>query len=489
MRKSNILQVVNDLAQKKKEKVYLVGGAIRDFLLKKPLGKDYDLVTDGKAGDLAKEVGLEAGGHVFPLDESLGTWRVVFKKGKKKTQLDFSAMMGPDIAEDLKQRDFTINSMAMALQSFFQAEPPSLLDPMNGLADLSQKIIRANSEESLRRDPLRMLRAFRFASTLDMQPDPETVRLIRENKDQILRSAGERIRVEFFTALAESQADRFLRNLYRSGLLEKIFPEIQGWENLDQGVYHDFPLLEHAFRTVQAAEWILGHLRDLFPALATSLEHYFSQRVEEGISRGALFKFAAFCHDSGKPATRSLDPNTQNIRFFDHDQQGQKINAGIGRRMKLSKKSLRILSELTRHHMRILSLARTKEVTPRAQYRFFRDLGQEGIAVILLALADGLASKHLDLHWPLARNLPEELARIKKVAENLIDYFYCDFSLKTQKPLLSGKEIMEAFRLPQGKEVGTLVGKLQEAEITGLVHTKEEALAFLKNIDRSRQFG
>jgi len=489
LKKSKILQVVYRLAQKRKEKVYLVGGAVRDLLLQKPSGKDFDFVTAGKTRDLAKEVAVEAGGHVFPLDQSLGTWRVVIQKRKKKSELDFSTMLGRDIMDDLKQRDFTINSMAFALQNFFQAEPPSLLDPMNGLADLRQKVLRANSEESLRQDPLRMLRAFRFASTLGLQLDPETLRLIQKNKDQILHSAGERIRSEFFAALAENQADRFLRDLYHSGLLEKIFPEVQAWENLDQGVYHDFPLLEHAFRTVKAAEWILAHLQDLYPAVAISLEHYFSQMVEEGITRKALFKFAAFIHDSGKPSTRSFDPDTQSIRFFDHDQQGQKINALIGRRMKLSKKSIRILSELTRQHMRLLSLARTKKVTPRAQYRFFRDLGQEGIAASLLALADKLAAKKFDLHWPLGEDLPDDLARIKEVAEKLLRYYYEDFALKTQKPLLNGREIMEAFGIPQGKEVGNFLAKLREAEIAGLVHTREEALEFLKNIDRSRLFG
>jgi poly(A) polymerase len=489
LKKSKILQVVNRLAQNRKEKVYLVGGAVRDLLLQKPSDKDFDFVTAGKTRDLAKEVAMEAGGHVFPLDESLGTWRVVFKKRKKRSELDFSTMLGRDIMDDLQQRDFTINSMAIALPDFFQAEPPHLLDPMNGLADLRQKVLRANSEESLRRDPLRMLRAFRFASTLGLQLDPATLRLIQKNKDQILCSAAERIRSEFFAALAEREADRFLRDLYHSGLLEKIFPEIHGWETLDQGAYHDFPLLEHAFRTVQAAEWILAHLQDLYPAVAISLEHYFAQRVEEGIGRKTLFKFAAFVHDSGKPGTRSFDPDTQSIRFLDHDQQGQKINALIGRRMKLSKKSIRILSELTRQHMRILSLARTKEVTPRAQYRFLRDLGQEGIAASLLALADKLAAKKFDLHWPLAEDFPYDLARIKEVAEKLLHYYYEDFSLKTQKPLLSGREIMEAFGIPQGKEVGNLLAKLREAEIAGLVHTREEALKFLNNIDRSRLFG
>jgi hypothetical protein len=101
-----------------------------------------------------------------------------------------------------------------------------------------------------------------------------------------------------------------------------------------------------------------------------------------------------------------------------------------------------------------------------------------------LALADKLAAKKFDLHWPLGEDLPDDLARIKEVAEKLLRYYYEDFALKTQKPLLNGREIMEAFGLPQGKGVGNFLAKLREAEIAGLVHTREEALEFLKNIDR-----
>jgi poly(A) polymerase len=488
LKKSKILQAVHRLAQNRKEKVYLVGGVVRDLLLLKPLGKDIDFVS-ANARELSQEVADATKGVVFPLDVLWGTWRVVIKTRKKKTELDFSALMGPDIVNDLKQRDFTVNSMAIELQDFFRAGSFTLLDPMHGFSDLRRKILRANAEESLRQDPLRMLRAFRLAFTLGLQIEDETLGWIQKNKDQILRSAEERIRSEFFAALAENQAECFLRHLFRSGLLERIFPEIRDWETLEQGAYHDFPLLEHAFRTVRAAEWILAHLQHFYPAQAISLENYFAQKVEEGISRKALFKFAAFCHDSGKPGTRGFDPDTQSIRFFDHDQQGEKINVLMGRRLKLSKKSIRFLSELTRRHMRILSLAASQEVSSRAQYRFFRDAGPEGIALSLLALADRIAAKNFDLHRFWGEDLPHDLGKVKKVVEKLLHYYYEVFSSKTQKPLLSGREIMEVFDLPQGKEVGNFLNRLREAEISGLVHTREEALEFLNNIDRSRPFG
>jgi hypothetical protein len=157
--------------------------------------------------------------------------------------------------------------------------------------------------------------------------------------------------------------------------------------------------------------------------------------------------------------------------------------------MKLSRKAVRIISELTRHHMRILSLAKTKEVTSRAKYRFFRDLGKEGIDQIFLALADGMASTPITLGRPLIRELPGDLKRIKEVVDELLRYYFEEFLPKPPRPLLDGREIMQALDLPPGEEVGRLLERLREAEIAGRIRTQEEALEFLKNIDSSRPFG
>lgn len=489
LRESKILKAVHRLSRKRKEEVYLVGGTIRDLLLERPLGRDFDFVAAGEVSHLSKELAAEAGGHAFSLNDSFGAWRVVLGGGKKRMEIDFSPLQGRNILEDLKQRDFTVNSMAMNLEEIFHQKTPSFIDPLHGLSDLGKRVLRANSEESLLRDPLRMLRAFRLASILRLKTEEETLRIIQKNKKLILHSAWERIRNEFFLALGESRADLFLRDLHQSGLLKEIFPEIEGWDELDQGLHHDFPLLEHSFKTVEEGEFIFTHFQDLYPRHAQFLDHYFSSIVEEGISREALFKFVAFFHDSGKPGTRTVGADGQTIRFLDHDQEGEKINSAIARRLRLSRKSIRIISDLTRHHMRILSLSKTEAVTPRAKYRFFRDLGKEGIDAVFLALVDGLASKEHPLQWPLGEEMPGDLKKIKEVADELLRYFFEDFSGKPAEPLLNGREIMEILGLPQGEQVGELLARLREAEMTGAVRTKAEALEFLKIIDSSRAFG
>ena len=484
LKKFKVLEAVRQLTQKRKQEVYLVGGAVRDFLLKRPLGKDFDFVTRGDAEGLAKEVAGEMGGHAFLLDETFGTWRVVLKKKRKKTELDFSRLQGKDIIEDLRQRDFTVNSIAIHLKDLARPGDPCIIDPLDGMMDIRKGILRANSEESIRQDPLRMLRAFRFASTLKFSVEEETLKMIRRNRDLIQRSAGERIRTEFFMALGEEGASLFLRNLHQTGLLGEVFPEVRGWEILDLGIIKPISLLDHALHTVGAADFILIHLGQLYPSCSDILKNHFSQNEEEGISRKALFKFIAFFHDSGKAATVSKDQGKESPRFLDHDQEGAKINTEIGRRLKLCRRSVRIISELTRQHMRIQGLAKVQELTGRAKYRFFQDLGREGLDLAILSLANALASSEVEIKWPFHAEMNEEAKKIKEITDGLLRFYVDEFSQKSTQSLIDGKEIMKALGISQGKVVGTLLNRVKEGEISGRIRTKEDALEFLKNIDK-----
>ena len=483
---SEIIRAVHRLAQKRKEEVYLVGGAVRDFLLKRPAGKDFDFVLLGKVGDLAKELARHISGTAFLLDEAFGTWRVVVKKAEGGSELDFCALQGENILADLRQRDFTVNSLAIRLADILQTDNPLVIDPLGGLADLRKKILRANSEEALRQDPLRMLRAFRFAYTLEMGIEEKTQGMIRRNSDLIRKPAGERVRNELFAALNETRAAHFLRDLYRAGLLPKLFPEIAEWDRLRQGPHSDRSLLEHALQTVEAGEFLLSHLRDFFPFQAQALEQHLGQNLGEGISRRALFKFECFFHDSGKPKTRTQAPETKAFRFLDHDQEGQRINERLAKRLKLSRRATRILSELTRQHMRLASLAKGGTMTGRAKYRFFYDMGKEGLDLILLSLANAAGAEKFSDSAPPFQTPSKGLKKVLEIGRELFRYFGEDFSGQAPGLLLNGEEIMKALGLSQSPLVGRLLGMLKEAEIGGRVGSKEEALQFIKNIDISK---
>ncbi len=459
LKESKILWAVNRLSQKLEVEVYLVGGAVRDFFLQKPLGNDFDFVVKERIEELAKELARVISGHAFLLDQDFGTWRVVKKTGDKKIDLDFSPLQGENIQADLKQRDFTINSMALLLQEIFSNKTPSLLDPLNGISDLQKKILRANSEVSLRRDPLRMLRAFRFAYTLGFKVEDDTLKMIQRNKKLILQSARERIRNEFFAGLNEGQADGFFQDLRQSGLLEEIFPEVKEAEGL-----------ANALRLVKGGEVLFAHLEELFPACSGSLMQHFSRMIEDGVTRKALWKFIAFFGD--------LSPGNDEAAY-------EGIDLAIAQRMNLSRKAIRIITGLTRQNRYIRDLFQIKEWKSRVKARFFLDLEEEGVEVIFRAMAQALASPEINLLWP--GHSSEDFERMKGVAGELLSYYYGEFSLKPPNPLLDGREIIEALGILPGKEVGNLLVRLREAELTGLIGTREEALEFLKNIDRSSQ--
>ncbi len=473
--------IIQKIAQERKAKVYLVGGALRDLLLKKPLSKDFDFLVKGETKILVSEIAKQRAVSYFPLDESWGIWRLIFKEGKRKWVMDFSSMHGDFIEHDLQQRDFTINSMALDLDQLLNGQTISIIDPLNGLQDLEKGILRVNAEDSFRKDPLRMLRAFRLAANLNLRIEENTLCLIKNNKDLLPKSAVERIRAELFALLNEKNAAFFLRSLFRVGILERLFPEIKSWADLPQGPHHDFYLLEHAFQTVAAADFILAKLADIFPAYAKALRNNFSELIEEGVTRQALFKFGAFIHDSGKSVTYSITPGEKVTRFFDHDQKGKIINEQICQRLKLSRQATKLITDMTGQHMRILGLAQLPQVTLRAKYRFFRDLGKGGIDIAILSLADKMAARRTKFQWPQSQETPDDLLKVTKLVLELIDYFYKDFHPQKKKLFLDGREIMAAFGLPPGKKVGELLARLREAENAGLIQSKEEAWEFLKS--------
>ncbi len=472
--------LIQEIAQRRKVKVYLVGGALRDIFLQKPLSKDIDFLVEGETRGLVRELAQKIAAPCFPLDESVGIWRLVFKRGRKKWMMDFSSMQAGHIELDLRQRDFTINSMALNLTHLSDKPAISVIDPLHGLQDLKQRVLRVNAEDTFLKDPLRMLRAFRLAASLKLRIEENTINLIKQNKNLLRQSAAERMRMEFFALLNEKRATFFLRSLFQVGLLEELFPEIKSWTTLPQGPHHDFYLLEHAFQTVAAAEFILARLTHIFPAQAKSLKEYFAALIEEGVSRQALFKFGAFFHDSGKTVTYSLAPETTNPRFLDHDQEGKKINGQVCQRLKLSRQAARHIAEMTGQHMRILGLAQLPQITPRAKYRFFRALGKGGIEVALLSLADKMAARRIKFQWPQPLDTPDDLLRVTRLVLELIRYYYEDFQPQKKELLVDGQEIMQAFGLSPGRKVGEMLARLREAENAGLIQTKEEAWEFLK---------
>lgn len=386
---------------------------------------------------------------------------------------DFSSIYQGDLTRDLRNRDFTLNSIALNLNDIFEKRTLAFIDPAGGLVDLQKRYMRVTSPASFNHDPVRMLRAVRLSRTGNCTLVPQTENLIKDQKMLLLTAPWERIRNEFFMILKSAGgASSSLEELDRLGLLSLLIPELETMKGLDQGIHHFYTLWDHSIKTAHFTDGILNDLERFFPRYGAALANYFTGELEDGIRRGDLLIFTALLHDMGKPAARTA-PGNGTAHFFHHDHLGMKVNQEIAKRFKLSKKTSRIITTVTRHHMRPLSLHQLKTVSDRAQFRLLRDLDGAVPDTLIVACADALATRA-----PSPDN-GDSTHPLLKTVSMLMDHYFQGTSHDTAKPLLNGNEIMEAVHLKPGKEVGELVEVIKEAERSGRITTKEEARALI----------
>jgi putative nucleotidyltransferase with HDIG domain len=387
---SPLLDQVQDILKKEKD-VYLVGGAVRDALLGLA-SKDLDFALPGDALRTARRVANKMGGSYYRLDDEHQAGRVVLNLDDGQYYvLDFAKFRGDTLYADLRGRDFSINAIAVALQ-----QPQQLLDPLAGMADLQAKKLNMCSPSSLQDDPLRILRAVRFAANLDLKIEPKTRRAMRAAVESLPGVSPERQRDELFRILASPRPAASLRALDILGALEKVLPEIASLKGVEQSAPHVYDVWEHTLQTVSYLEKILAALdteydpdtaAELHTALVVlrlgryreQISQHLSLRLNRERPLRPLVFLAALYHDIAKPLTRSVEEDGR-IRFLDHENQGAPITSRRASKLRLSGEERHHLTAIVRNHMRPRNLAH--EVRPpsrRAIYRFFRDTGQAGV--------------------------------------------------------------------------------------------------------------
>lgn len=464
---SDVAKAAFEVSRELGQRAYLVGGTVRDLLMNSRLGNDFDFVVEGKGVTFARAFAERVTGSFFILDEERDSSRVVSKKG---FQADFSGVRG-DIEEDLRLRDFTINSMAIPLDSIFKTEVSAIRDFLGGLKDIEDKVLRESFPGAIEDDPLRIMRAFRFSSSFNLEMDQALSTHIKVSSKTLVSVSAERLRTELFMILDMPGAYNVLGKMDELGVLTVIFPELAEWKGFYQGGWHLHDLFNHSMKTVEASEEVLRHLSSYFPKYHGRIEEHINEEVEAGVTRRGLLKLASLLHDSGKLHTRSMEGRRG--RFLGHEKAGDEISLAVARRLKLSRRSEMILRGLTANHMRILGLSKLKNVTGRARYRFFRDSDAFGIDLLLLSLADSMAT-------PIEG---ERLEGVKILVRGLADYYFEEFTAVPPKPLLTGEDVMKAFGIPEGKEIGDMLEALREAEMLGKVSNRREAVNYLKKWD------
>jgi putative nucleotidyltransferase with HDIG domain len=474
--------------------VWLVGGAVRDALLGRPV-HDWDFAVDRDALALARAVGDAVDGAYFPLDATRGTGRVVLtSRDGPREEIDFALLRGDTLQEDLSARDFTINAMALDANG-------ALIDPLHGAADLEAGLIRVISEQAFRDDPVRLLRAVRLEAELgsdyDVGIEPWTAALIRRNAALLTHPSAERIRDEFTRTLAAPGAAASVQRLDGLGVLTPVVSPLEALKDVTQSPPHRFDVWTHTLVVLEALEGILntvtgrpirsfslpvevptvawGDLARVLGQFAEDLQAHLTTNVCDGRDRTLLLKLAALLHDVGKLETRSVGDDDR-IHFYGHEPAGAKIAASWMRRLRFSQDEITRLRILIKGHLRPPHLARADRVTRRAIYRYFKDTGDAGVEIVLLSLADHLAT------W--GPNLREKRwARRLEVAELLLSHYF-DRREETvaPPPLISGRDLLEDLALSPGPEIGRLLEAVREAQAAGEITTREEALALSERL-------
>ena len=195
-----------------------------------------------------------------------------------------------------------------------------------------------------------------------------------------------------------------------------------------------------------------------------------TEEIEAFLTRKGLVKLASLFHDSGKLYTRTIVYGRG--RFLGHEKKGEEISAEVAKRLKLSRRAQTAVTGLTASHMRILGLSKLKKITTRAKYRFFRDAEGYAIDLLILSLADAMAT-------PVEG---KRLDEFKGLINGLVRYYFEEFIAAPQAPLLTGEDIMKLFGIPEGKEIGRLMEALREAEALGKVSDKKQAVGYLRKL-------
>jgi poly(A) polymerase len=457
--------------------IYVVGGAVRDALLHRPL-KDIDLATSGSGMRLARAIANHFNGDFFALDPERDVGRALIDTPDGLLMFDVARFRGADLLADLTDRDFTLNAMAVDLRGDLSL----LIDPLGGEQDVKEKRLRRCTPHALPDDPIRALRAVRQSIQFNLRIEAETLADVRQVSRLLSEASPERIRDEFFKLLTLPKIASALRVADSVGLLKVIVPEVEPLHGLKQSPPHISDGWEHTLSVVENLANILSildyqrsdNLATSFSmgVMAVQIDRYrrqLRQHVDviwpNERSHRALLMLAALLHDLGKPATASQDEDGR-WRFLGHEGVGAEIAEERANSLRLSNAERQRLVTIVANHNRPLWL---DDPTPRAVHRFWHQTGEAGVDICLLSLADylGTVGAYIEQDaW---------LAFVERIHLLLEAYYDRYDSLVLPPALVDGNQLMRTLRLKPGPIIGELLDLIREAQVTGEVSSPEEA--------------
>jgi poly(A) polymerase len=468
MKKAGTMQVISKVLSFIADQnidAYFVGGLVRDELLGRSVKRDIDLAVDGDAIELARAFADAHGGAFYLMDEEHNVARVMLGE----TYVDFAQLRG-GVRADLASRDFTINAIARRLGS------NELADPFHGERDLHDRKVRAVSDDIFKNDPVRLLRAVRIAGELAFSLDEHTVELIRRDSNLLAFASTERARDELCKILALSNPSKWLRLADSLGLVDILIPELSAIKTAVQSAPHVFKVFDHTMRVLDEVESIQsrGYAEILTGKANSEIQSHFSSQVSGDHNRSMILRMATLLHDIGKPVTFLVEASGA-VQFYAHDVRGAEMSGAALHRLRFSNDEVELVSRIVLNHLRPSLLADEPRLTNRSIYRFFRDTGDAGIDVCVLALADRRGTYAAETNDKHESNLRATITR-------LVDaYFGSPQTIISPPSLIDGRDLMKELGLTPGRDIGELLEGIREAQADEQVKTREQAIAYARS--------
>ena len=448
-----------------KEPVYLVGGCVRDILMGNR-ASDLDLASP-RAESLARELARANWASMVRMEKApkAPCYRVV-RRNDPDNFLDVTGLRGPDIESDLKDRDFTINAMAITFDGIGFGQ---IVDPLSGRKDIANKCIRAVSLNNLEDDPLRILRGYRFAAQLGFAIDPESLKNFSIAAPGLFKTASERVIKEIMLILASPESFGQILSMDLAGVLRMVFPDLNILKGVGQNEYHHQDVWSHTLSVFGRLEAIVSDPGAWFGESSGKVLEYL-----EKAHNLPVLKLAALFHDAGKPRARAVKPDTGAVTFYGHEKFGAEMVRGEATQLRMSKADLGLWELLVAEHLHAEDLLKD-DVKEKTILSWFRKMGEHAVSALILAMADAASKEGL--------KSPAE-ARQKRMerASGMIRSYYGSIQKRLEmKPLVTGGDLL-ALGLAPGPEVGRLLAQVQDACDEGRIVTREEALALAKSL-------
>jgi putative nucleotidyltransferase with HDIG domain len=457
---STFFKKIAHLAEQEQIPVYFVGGFVRDLLLGRTQKKDIDFVVEGGGLEFAKKVDelFEQQGSLVEFSD-FDTARYVITEDEETIELEFAGARSekyeshsrkPVVEEttlekDLARRDFTVNAMAISIENFdkldkLSSSKKNIFDPFNGQKDLVDKILRTplDPDITFSEDPLRMLRAIRFATQLGFSIEPKTLEAIHRSRERIKIISAERVQEEIVKLMSCAVPSIGLTLMFHTGLMDIILPEISALDGVEDVYGHSHKNnLVHTFKVVD-----------------NIAEH----------SDNVWLRMAGLFHDVGKPATKKFLPHI-GWTFHAHEHVGRKMIQSIGRRLRFPLENIKYLAKLIRWHMQPIGLM-DEEITDSAVRRLIVNLGEQIDDLLILGRAD-ITTGNPSKKERRLKNYDWLEQRAAEVIEK-------DKLRAFQSPV-RGEEIMKECGLKPGPTVGKIKKALEEAILDGKIPNEYEA--------------